>query len=43
MKEKTTNKIELVGLKEKEVIEREHKLNKELESLSHEDLEEFKK
>ncbi len=43
MKEKTTNKIELVGLKEKEVKERENKLNKELESLSTEDFEEFKR
>jgi len=43
MKEKTTNKIELVGLKEKEVKERENKFNKELESLSTEDFEEFKR
>ena len=43
MKEKTTRKIELVGLKEKEVKERDFNLIKELESLSTEDQEEFKR
>jgi hypothetical protein len=42
LKEKTTKKIELVGVKEKEVEARELKINTELGSLSTAEMEEFK-
>ena len=42
MKEKINKKIELVGIKENEIDESNEKINKELEGLTREELEEYK-
>ena len=42
MKEKITKKIEILGISENEVDEREEKINNELKGLTREEFEEFK-